>query len=223
MPKPASVDQHPQKDRIVKALIKGTPYREITERFGISKASLSRYLNDKLIVEAANVRAKTAEGQGRRVLDEIEETMTKVKRMLAAADDWLKDPRDPERYYLGPRSEEVEVVYIDDYTERGAPIVEIDTLYNLLEKALRNKEVLRVKFKHADPRKLLLDASSVLNRQLDLLARIEKLVGEKVVNLNIYYQQFQAVMVALQKVTMKHPELKKVIVKAMEAVDVGGG
>ena len=69
------VDQHPHKGRIIKALVRGKTLREITGQYGITKSALSRYLNKKLLPQAAQVAYEEGMKDGSLVWREIQEAI----------------------------------------------------------------------------------------------------------------------------------------------------
>lgn len=212
MPRKWEVEFHPQRQRIVKALIKGQSLRDIAGRFGISKSALSRYLNKKLLPAVAREQARKELRDVGDFLKAVGEAMDRVQKMYDACDEYLQDPDDPSRYYLGPRAEEVEVAYLRQ--EEGQTFKLKDNLYNLLEKALQeNQKLIHVKWKHADPRKLLLDTALTLNKQLELLAKIRGMVQDiqiNIQNMPVWVQLKQLILDA----TAGHPDVRKSIADA---------
>jgi len=98
-----------------------------------------------------------------------------VKRLGMAQDavhELLEDPKRADRYYLGPRSDEVEIVYLDfaDRNQYGEPRRKRDTLQALLQRieAPATVGAVKVHEKYADPRKLLTDYSDGLRGELTL-------------------------------------------------------
>lgn len=206
------VDIHPQRTQIVKALIKGEPYSKIVERFGTSKASLSRFLNQHLLPSMAKEEARREFKDVETLLAEVNTVMERVRKMYDACDEYLQDPTDPSRYYLGPRAEEVQVVYIRQEGEHTFKLK--DNLYNLLERALQeNQKLIHVQWKHADPRKLLLDTAQTLNRQLELLAKLRGMIKDiqiNIQNMPVWIQLKQLILDA----TNNHPDVRKSIADA---------
>ena len=112
MPRTPEVDQHPQKQKIIEALVKRVPYRKITERFGVSAAALSRYLNRELVERAAKAKEAMELKDGQAVMRHLTEALETSTKMRKSCDAYLQDPDDPDLYYLGPREEDVEVLCV---------------------------------------------------------------------------------------------------------------
>jgi hypothetical protein len=132
---------------------------------------LAGYLRDKLAVQSAKILAKDGEKYGKGLLDRVETIMIRMQKLYDACDEYLQDPQNGEKYYLGPRAHELQVVYEEPSgkktVRRKAPLD-----YLLKTKADKNKAWLEVSSKHADPRKLIIDTASVLSKQLELIGKI---------------------------------------------------
>ena len=184
MPRKCEIDNHPKKSQIIKALINRVPYREITKRYGVTKAAQSRYLNQKLLGRAARTEKAKELTDGENIMKEIVRIMERCEKMYDACDRYLKDPDNPEQYYLGPRAEDIEVVYVDEIEtgEKTKIIREKKLLSEMLKEAYTGTEVKSIRSKHADPRELLLKTANTINNQLELLARIK---GQIIDQMNI--------------------------------------
>ena len=77
-----TVDAHPKKAQIVKALIAGKrSFRNIGEQYGISTTCIHDYLKEKLFPEAAEAIQKRNR-DGDYILDQIEEMQAIVREVL---------------------------------------------------------------------------------------------------------------------------------------------
>lgn len=215
-----TIDTHPQREAIVKELIKGDKTgREIARQYEITPAAISRYLNDRLIEKAAKVLAKRDEAHGTDFIAEALQQDERVQKLLDACDDYLRDPEDPSRYELGPRSWEIDIVYRTVEPDTDKMITRKESLQALLDK-LDNAgyQPWEVRMKQADPRKLLLEASNNLRATLELRAKLAgKLIENQTtvnVNLNQYWVKFKQIIL---DATEKAPEVRARIIQAMEA------
>lgn len=96
-------------------------------------------------------------------------------RMLVAADEWLRDPDDRSKYFLGPRTTEVVVDVYDSLGRKVDPGVK-RTLAELLAEARKpaaelGRTVELREAKYADPRKLLLEAVATLKPVVEVLGK----------------------------------------------------
>ncbi|MCC6131416.1 MAG: hypothetical protein IT186_15970 [Acidobacteria bacterium] len=107
----------------------------------------------------------------------------RAEMMLTAADEWLRDPADPSRYNLNPRTHEIEVVYEEE--DGGRMVRKTAKLSHLMERLEKNLPITIIKgeSRTADPRKLLLDAVATLKPVLELLGKASgQLASDAAVN-----------------------------------------
>jgi hypothetical protein len=214
-----SVETHPKSEQIIKALISGTrSQRSIAKQFGISHASVRRYLVQKLTYQAAKIAAEKEQYQGQELLKEVEHVMHRMRLLYDACHEYLEDPKKPDTYYLGPRAQEMDVVY---YEKVGKKMVKrrmnLQTLISRLRKE-HKKTIVEVKYKHADPRKLIIDTASTLTRQLELIGKIQGHIKDIVVHytLNEIWIKVKSI---IYKATEKHPEVREKIIEQLENAD----
>ena len=181
----AAIDNHPQKKQIIRALVRGDrSFREIADQFGTNKTSLQRYLKEKLIPTAAKIQGERDLRDGGFLLDEINRVMKRVNLMYDACDEYLRDPNDPNKYFLGPRGDEIEVSLLE-YDEDGKSFRTKRDLQAVFDKIddTKGKAITDWHYKHADPRKLLLETARTLNEQLEHLAKITDRIKDVTVNI----------------------------------------
>ena len=189
------VDTHPERENIIQVLVKGEQsFRDIAKQFGISHAAITRYMHEKLTVQAAAVMAEDTGRNGTALLQRIEKIMQRMQKLYDACDEYLRHPDDPEKYELGPKAREIDVTYrIQDPENPRKTITGHDTLNNLLSR-LESKKIrpLSVRFQHSDPRKLIIETAGVLSKQLELIGKIQGQVpdnGDTVVNVLVINQK----------------------------------
>ena len=216
----STIETHPKRDRIIRDLIKGQgSIRAIAAKYEISYSIVQRYLSARLVPKVAEAETQRSEAEGGALVAEIRTIMTRCQRMYDACDEYLRDPKNPERYELGPRAWELDIVYrtVEDGTDKM--ITRKESLQTLLEKIEDEGgyQPWEIRMKQADPRKLLLETARVLSDQLKLLAEIEGLVSDNLASAgnptNIYLTLVQVV----QDATKGKPEIREKILNALEA------
>jgi len=213
-----TVDNHPQREKIVKALIANKrSYQAIADTFDIPRSTLSSYVKLRLLPAVAIEQEKTQNREGTAFLDRVEQTMVRVQKMYDACDEWLSDPENPTKYNLDPRAHEYKVIYLEPEVEGESRTRNKCSLQQLLDRIeSTDRKVLTVEAKTYDTRKLLLDTAVTLNKQLELLAKIQGLVKDNI-NIvqnpeNLYLNMIQIVNTA----TINNPEIKERIIGELE-------
>jgi len=216
-----TVDNHPQREAIVKALIAGkTSYQAIGTRFNIPKSTIATYVRERLrpIVAIQHQKQVVKEQkEGDAFLNRIETAMVRVQKLYDACDKWLLDSDNPNEYNLDPRASEYTVIYLEPETEGQQRKRNKCSLQQLLDRIeASGREKLLVESKTADVRKLLLDTAMVLNKQLELLAKIQGLVKDNLsvtINAESIYTNIVQV---ISNATKEFPDIRERIIGELE-------
>lgn len=148
----------------------GLSQAAISRRFGCSQPAVSQRVKALgLTTASAAVAPRESQRFVRRQIDVMEQLSLNLGRanlLQDACDRWLRDPQDPDRYDVGPRSEEVDVIYRVEVESGDRLIVQnrkkkLSELLALLageidEEGGRIIGVDKGEYKHADPRELIL-------------------------------------------------------------------
>ena len=211
MPRTPEVDQHKNKKQIINALIRGDTYRKISEKYDISQAALCRYMKKTLMERAAKAEYQRELKDGETILKAFERIIWDLQKMLDACKEYLQDPEDPNKYYLGPQAQEITVGYwtFDEDKKRGPVVKEkLDVLLDEIRES--GRVVTSVQYKHADPRNLLIQAADAIGKQLKTVSEIYGLI--KSVNVNItQIEQWVEIKTVILQATEKYPEVRKKI------------
>jgi len=221
VPRKWKVDQHPKKDRIIRALVRGESYGKIKERYGISQAALSRYLKEKLLPRVGKAAYEQGMRDGSLALHEVREAIERIHKMYRACDEFLEHPDKPGEYFLGPRAGEMSIVY-EEVDEDGNWRTRLMTLQQVLDRLKASgKHVITVRYKHADPRQLVLNTMSKAREQMEFLARVAGQIQDVVVNVAVI-EQWAEIKVAILNALEDAPDARSRIVTALkELVSTG--
>jgi hypothetical protein len=222
MPARYAVDTHPDRDKIVKAIIKGeSSLRDIGGLYGISKSAIQRYLTRQLQAQAVAVAEKRGAEQGSALLERVEETMTRMQKLYAACDEYLTDPDNPDKYTLMPRAWEWEVIWLD-HDANGRTRERKDKLQTLLNRLREGGYVpLQTEFKVSDPRKLIIDTARILTSQLETLARIQGAIKDVItasITVNQSWVEWRTLII---KTLDKYPDALDALMDALEKAEHG--
>ncbi len=147
-----------------KRLLNGDSLNSISKLYGMSRDVIRRHKNECLS-ELLQETAEENQLVGDSLVKQVEADIDMIHKLVWACDEWLTDPDDPTKYFLGPRSNEVEVVYmdLDEKTGRQEKIPRKATLQELIDKAEQGGVIIRsITTKQADPRELLLKSIAKL-------------------------------------------------------------
>jgi len=217
VPRKREVDQHPKKKQIIKALVRGEAYRKITERYGVSQAALSRYLKDKLLPQAAEAAYEQGMRDGSLALDQVREALERINKMYRACDEFLEHPDKPGEYFLGPRAEEMLIAYAEEDGE-GNWHKRTMTLQQALDRLRGSgKSVLNLRYKHADPRDLVLKTMSKAREQMEFLARVGGQIQDVVVNVAAI-EQWAEIKIAILEALEDVPDARSRMVEALKEI-----
>src|SRR5688500_17842396 len=132
MPRACTICIHPQRDAIDKAIVSGESNRRIAAQFGLAETSIRRHAETHLPASLLASEQVKEEARAMDVMTEVQRIMARVNLLYDACDRWLRDPQDPTRYDIGPRSDEVSVVYTEP-GPMGTPVRKKERLSVLLE------------------------------------------------------------------------------------------
>ena len=168
-----SVCKHKKRAQIEAALARGESMRKIAESCGASKDAIRRH--QECIPDELREARKSRELQSaHNIVEQRNRALALLDKLLDAYDDYLVDPEDHNKYFIGPRASDVEIVY-ETKVKGGKVIRAKATLGALIQRIeasprMRGAVVQAVTIKTADPRDLILKTVDRLDR---LAARLE--------------------------------------------------
>lgn len=222
MPKrPTSVELHPQREKIIKALIRGDSYRTISGQYGIPQSTLAKFVGTRLKPEMAEAVAMKKLETGQDVLAALNEVLEGARKLYAAGLRDLADPDRPGELTMDPRADEVEVLveYEDHKDDKGMPVYKrrreaLDILLGELEE--KGYRPLEYKVTRADPRMVFLKNNEVITRQLEAASKLLQGVGSAEgfsITVSMAWMIVQSVIV---KVTRRYPDVYAELVKTLQ-------
>jgi hypothetical protein len=227
MPRTCTICSHAERQAIDQALVGDSlSFRNIAERFSLSLAALKRHKDAHLPATLAKAQEAKEIGQADNVLAELRRVQARANLLFDACDRWLRDPDDPTRYEIGPRAEDIQVVYsYEEEGPRGGT--------NIIRKKERLSVLLRrieahhekdltfelVETKHADPRDLILKAADTLKGEIELLSKLTgQLQQEGTTNILIAPEWLEVRAVILAALA-PHPAAALDVSKALAKVE----
>lgn len=161
---------------IERKLISGSSISSIATQYNLSRTTINKH---KKLHMASSMFKDIEEVRDALSLDVIKERVNnqsdQIEKLIAACDLWLQDPDDPTKYFVGLRSDEIEVSYndIDDNGRRMA-MKRKATLQELIERieASDRFALVNIETNMTDPRILLLKAIKEQNATVASIAQM---------------------------------------------------
>lgn len=238
----SKIEQEGHRDEILKMVIDNVPYKDIAAKFGYSKDTVARYVKDKLKREAAIQRSKNRKKLTADFSRTMEYLQSLNEKVIEACREWLQKPHST-KFTLEPRADEISVVYkrryFDEATESYKEVREEATLQELIriiedekfgsddskdengeEKSslppIEKRKPVTLRWKIADPRKLILDALSEARSQIELIAKVTGELNDLSNKTDIYGTVVPLIVKAIIDETRGDSELRKKLISAIE-------
>ena len=213
--KPCGLCSHKARKQIDALLVAGATYRTITNAFpNLSRHAVGRHKRDhlpELMAKAAKEREAVEVQDAKDLVGQCTRYLKKANEMLAAADEWLRDP-ETGRFNLDPRSTEINVIYSE--LVEGKEVRRKAPLSQLLAKA-EGTSGMMIHHSHwrvSDPRDLFLRAIDRGGRVVELLG---KLSGELTPELDL-----QAIIELVVQALRPHPKSLVEVIAGLRQMDV---
>lgn len=160
-----TICKHEERNEIESALVGGKSLRHIASQFGVGYKAVDRHRG---CISSALEAGRTAQAIESAINVEAELVFCRdsMKKLAVACMELLADPERPGQLYVGPRTDEIEVTYTDDADdEKVRRKAKLSALIERVE--TRNSiTVAWAESKYADPRELLIKASSALGNHM---------------------------------------------------------
>lgn len=205
-----AIDIHPNKKKIDAALCKQVPYRTIASQYGISVTAICRYVKTKFAPIIAQELAKKDEAGQAFIVKELDRIRERMWKYAEAVDEELRDPKDPEKYFLGPQARDIEVVYLTKTGQKRKA-----TLQVLLHRVEKVATVLSTEYKIADPRVMHIRNAEALTKSLVALGKIVGHIQDITVNVT-QTQEWTIIKQVIVQSTKDHPEVREKIVAGLK-------
>jgi hypothetical protein len=225
MPQRCTVCDHKDRYAIDLALASGQANRAIACQFGVNREAVRRHKNDHLPDLLAEAFKAHREAKAGEIRAEVSKIANRIKKLLDACDDYLADPDDPDKYYIGPRAEDVTVTYTEpagDEDEkpqrRKAPLT---ALIARIEHTT-GVGVLSWESKHTDPRDVLVKAATAGRGLFELLAKVEgKLNEQPIVNV-IVSPEWAMLRSELMRALAPFPDARAAVASSLSILEGNG-
>lgn len=151
------------------------------------------------------------------IYEELQVLWHRVRMAHDACDEWLRDPENPERYDLGPRAEEITVIYTEPNESGNGSLRRRERLSALLarirEGGVRPTGLVSY---GADHRTMLLAVHDRMAGELELLARLTGQLQPEKTTVNVLVNpQWIELKAAIVGALDPYPEAKQAVLNAI--------
>ena len=173
------IDSHPQKMQIERDIINGVSDRDIATHYdSLTQSSVSRYRRDRMPEMMRRADLETTEG----IIRRINEYLDDVEHLYKSVKEFLDDPNVPGKMDFTPHASEVYMTYETIDPDSGKRYRKKELIQDILDKL--EPTPLKLTLGIQDPRVTMLKTAEVLNRQLELMAKVKGLITENTVVVN---------------------------------------
>ena len=222
--RPYAVDIHPQCKEIQRELAQGVQIKHLSDKYGLSRQALVAYKRNKLpqaIIKSVERRDIT---DAKQLFGIILKVVQYMETMADSAAEYLRDPDDFNKFYMGARAEEIEVVWEkkEGEYESGRPIYRKmkSSLQDLLDIAVNGDDmVTKLKSAHTDPRVLLIKSSDTLSKQMELMISCWKAIDQGSTSF-IGTPAWDIVLKNILEATEDYPEVRRAIAERLSNINL---
>ena len=215
MPQACSICGKPNIKKLNSVITAGElSLRRIATDYDVSESALRRHVKKCIPKLLAEAKAKRKELTAGNVTEQLNRMFMRSQKLSDACDAYLEDPNNPDEYYLGPQSWDIDVVIVEkkdkQYIRRR---VNLQLLLYSLEKDNPDLRIDEVRWKQADPRNLISVAGREARAFTELFAKLQgQLEGEgTTVNINFGVELGDIIAKALKP----FPEARKLLDEAL--------
>ena len=218
------MDDHPQREQIIKDILAQKTYNEIKKKYGLNNVNVIKtFVANRLVYPAAKASKRDQDGSREYLMGKLDEIQEYLTKLINACDEWLTDPNDKDKYFLGDRADELSVVWLEEQAN-GKLAKKRDNLQHLLDIALnteRGKALQYVQTGRTDTRKLMLESLRVAQQQVELIAKITGEMHEITMSVDVYGIVLPTVVSIINKATENSPGIQKKIYEGLaELTDI---
>ncbi len=204
------VEMHPKRKNIEQELAEGLPIRAISKKYKISRQALDGYKRNRLPKKLIKSVERQDITDAQHLFQVILKACQRMEKLSDACDEYLQDPDDVTKYFLGEHEQEIMVVgeRVDEKGKRFRVKKPLSVIMRELEG--QGYEIERFKSNTTDPRMLLVRTSEALTKQMETLVNAWKAVDQGQSSF-IGTQAWQEVVNIILKSTEQYPEVRRAI------------
>lgn len=212
-----AIEKDGKQEEVLKMVLEAVPYREIAKRLGYDKDTVGKFVKNRLYKHVAVGNAKNRKKLSDDFMASLEYQQDKIEKLIEACHEWLKKPGRSGKYTLDPRADEINVIYrtteLDEATGKEKEVRKECSLQELID---GRENIVSLKYKHADPRALIVSALDQARRQNELIAKVTGELKEIAQTTDVY--QVVAMVVKVLTADNEIPvDLRKKLIDDIES------
>ena len=173
MPRTCSICKHKSRTQIELMLINSESLRSISKRFSVSVAALSRHKENHLPEKLSKSKEAQEIEQADQIMVEIDRCLKRINLLFDSCHEWLTDPEDPEKYSINPRSDDIDIIYLEPGTDEMPIRKKAKMSYLLHSIHEKGYQIISWEYKSADPRELILKTAGRLGDLIEILVKLK--------------------------------------------------
>lgn len=229
MSRPSAIEKDGKEEEVLKLILDNVPIYQIAERLGYDKNTVYSFVKKRLYrnVAIGGIAAK------KRLTQDFMSTLSYLQgineKLIDACDEWLRKPHS-KKYSLGPRADEIDVIYEELVKADNGKFTwkkNSSSLQTLLDDVFRfqtgmdeeseskKRKIDKVNYKHADPRMMIVAALAEARKQSELIAKVTGELKEIAGAVDIYGVIIPQMLEAVNEATADNPDARERIVGAI--------
>lgn len=223
----SSLDEHPQKEQIVKDLIAQKSYGEIKKKYGLDSVRvLKTFVANRILYPTAQASKDQQESSREIIMGKLDSIQGYLVKLIDACDEWLQDPDRPGKYFMGDRATELSVIYTEE-VEIGAgktkTVRRRKNLQSMLDDISGSYKysdtiVEYVQTSRTDTRKIMLESLRVAQQQVELIAKITGEMKEITMAVDVYGVVLPHVISVINRATDGSPAIQRKIYEGLAEI-----
>jgi len=196
---------------IEKDLIAGKPYLEISHKYNVDRASLSRYKKKYLAQKVNKYEDKKDYREGNALYSLLTKYIDNVNQVTDACMRELQDPENPDRIYVGSQAKDITVMYTGKDGNKHK-----ESLQEIINDKLGITPS-KIEVNSPDRVQTMLNASHAMSKHIRLFAELKGMlgsVGNNIVNQPVFREFIDVVLKAMAD----YPEARDKIAEYVRSI-----
>jgi len=208
--KPYAVDVHPQAEQIRRELAENVQIASISKKYGIHRNALTFYRKNRMPEQVVKAVEKRDLTNAEELFQIILKTVRYMETLSASCDAELRDPDNPELYYMGTRAEDVDVIWEEPIETASGVIFKKhrDKLQDMIDKNMSGGNLISTRISKTDNSVLLIKSSDTLTKQMDMLVQAWRTIDQGKSSF-LGTPAWNRVVKVVLDATEEHPEIRR--------------